>query len=76
MRTGSRTKSPCPNPTRGGCGCPQVEHRCRGWVRIVREAFEANLAQPGPDQGDRVLAAYRTVEEHPSWTAAEILRRF
>ena len=70
-------ESKCPNKVRGGgCGCPKSESRCRGWVREVREEFQAFLAQPGPDQGDRVLAAYRVVEEYPSWTVQEVLRRF
>lgn len=75
-------ESRCPNPTRGGCGCPRSESRCRGWVREVKEEFESWLAQPGPDQGDRMLAAIRTIEErhergkNGGWTAAEILRRF
>jgi hypothetical protein len=69
---------PCPNPSRHGCGCPRYSARCYGNIRAVREAFNAELAKPGPTQGDRVSAAERTLQSCPpewGWSVTEILSR-
>jgi hypothetical protein len=68
----------CPTPSRHGCGCPSASKRCYGAIRVVREEFNAWLAQPGPDQGDREVAARKTLERLPAewcWSVREILER-
>lgn len=69
------TNYPCPNPSRRGCGCPMSSVWCYGTLRAIREEFQSNLAQPGPEQGNREAAAERT-SAGCFMTAAEILRRF
>jgi hypothetical protein len=42
----------------------------------VRLTYLAWLEMPGPNQGNREVAAQRTVEEFTSWTVEEVLSRF
>lgn len=76
MDTTTITKYPCPNPAkRGGCGCPSSSAWCFGYLRAIREEFQAELAKPGPTQGDRYAAAER-VSARGNMRANEILQRF
>jgi len=64
---------PCPNPVRGGCGCPQSSRRCYGDIRGMREDY-TNLVASGYSR--ERAAEVASIGVGRRWSPEEILDRF